>query len=83
MNATMCPHNPDLIAFVNSGDIWVSHLVSRTEVMRELSEGCLTLLTNQSQVRLTYCHNAIAGGVADDPLSAGLPSYVMQEEFNR
>ena len=61
----MCPHNPDLIAFVNSGDIWVSHLVTRSEV------------------RLTFCHNAIAGGVADDPLSAGLPSYVMQEEFNR
>jgi len=65
LNATLCPHNPDLIAFVNNGDIWVSHLVSRSEV------------------RLTYCHNAAAGGVVDDPLSAGLPSYVMQEEFNR
>ena len=29
LNATMCPHNPDLIAFVNTGDIWVSHLASR------------------------------------------------------
>ena len=29
LNATMCPHNPDLIAFVNNGDIWVTHLISR------------------------------------------------------
>ena len=61
----MCPHNPELIAFVNNADIWVTHLVSRCEQ------------------RLTFCHNASAGGVADDPLSAGLPCYVMQEEFNR
>jgi len=65
LNATMCPHNPELIAFVNNADIWVTHLVSRCEQ------------------RLTFCHNASAGGVADDPLSAGLPCYVMQEEFNR
>jgi len=65
LNATMCPHNPDLIAFVNNGDIWVTHLVSRSEA------------------RLTHCHNASAGGVVEDPLSAGLPCYVMQEEFNR
>ena len=26
LNATMCPHNPDLIAFVNNGDIWVKRL---------------------------------------------------------
>ena len=32
LNATMCPHSPDLIAFVNSGDIWVTHLASRSEV---------------------------------------------------
>ena len=31
LNATMCPHNPDVIAFVNNGDIWVTHLVSRSE----------------------------------------------------
>lgn len=65
LNASMCPHNPDLIAFVNNADIWVTNLVTREEK------------------RLTFCHNASAGGVADDPLSAGLPSYVMQEEFNR
>ena len=60
LNATMCPHNPALVAFVNSGDIWVTHLDTRQEE------------------RLTYCHNAGAEGVAEDPASAGLPSYVMQ-----
>ncbi len=60
LNATMCPHNPDLVAFVNSGDLWVTHLETRQEE------------------RLTFCHNASAEGVAEDPVSAGLPSYVMQ-----
>ena len=41
LNATMCPHNPDLIAFVNSGDIWVTHLVSRSEVTMDQSEDCI------------------------------------------
>ncbi|XP_054260848.1 dipeptidyl peptidase 9 [Macrosteles quadrilineatus] len=38
-------------------------------------------LTGSTQ-RLTYAHK---GGrtLADDPLTAGIPSYVMQEEFNR
>jgi len=35
-----------------------------------------------STKRLTYAHK---GGrcLSDDPLAAGVPSYVMQEEFNR
>lgn len=32
--------------------------------------------------RLTYAHDS-QRTFAEDPLSAGLPSYVMQEEFNR
>lgn len=32
--------------------------------------------------RLTYAHSG-RKAFAEDPLSAGLPSYVMQEEFNR
>lgn len=32
--------------------------------------------------RLTYAHKG-GRNVADDPLAAGLPSYVMQEEFDR
>ncbi|GLH11264.1 AGAP003138-PA-like protein [Gryllus bimaculatus] len=35
-----------------------------------------------STVRLTYAHKG-GRSLADDPLSAGIPSYVMQEEFNR
>lgn len=65
LNATMCPHNPDLVAFVNNGDLWLVNLETRQEE------------------RLTYCHNSGAEGVSEDPLSAGLPSYVMQEEFSR
>ncbi|XP_018323379.1 dipeptidyl peptidase 9 isoform X2 [Agrilus planipennis] len=33
-------------------------------------------------VRLTYAHKG-GRNLADDPLCAGVPSYVMQEEFNR
>lgn len=35
-----------------------------------------------STVRLTYAHKG-ARTLADDPLWAGVPSYVMQEEFSR
>lgn len=33
-------------------------------------------------VRLTYAHKG-GRNLADDPLCAGVPSYVMQEEFSR
>ncbi|KAJ6635497.1 Dipeptidyl peptidase 8 [Pseudolycoriella hygida] len=33
--------------------------------------------------RLTFAHDGRRTSFADDPLSAGVPSYVMQEEFNR
>lgn len=35
-----------------------------------------------STQRLTYAHKG-GRNLADDPLAAGIPSYVMQEEFNR
>lgn len=35
-----------------------------------------------STVRLTYAHKG-GRNLADDPLWAGVPSYVMQEEFSR
>ncbi|XP_068086036.1 dipeptidyl peptidase 9 [Anabrus simplex] len=35
-----------------------------------------------STVRLTFAHKG-GRSLADDPLSAGIPSYVMQEEFSR
>lgn len=42
----------------------------------------VTHTVSGSNVRLTYAHK---GGryLADDPLCAGVPSYVMQEEFCR
>jgi hypothetical protein len=38
----------------------------------------VTHLETRQEERLTFCHNASAEGVAEDPVSAGLPSYVMQ-----
>ncbi len=64
LNATLCPANPDLVAFVGEFDLWLTHLASGQEL------------------RLTHSHKG-AESLADDPLSAGMPSYVMQEEFNR
>ena len=64
LNATMCPANPDLVAFVGECDLWVQHVVTGQEV------------------RLTRTHRG-GGSLANDPISSGLPSYVMQEEFNR
>ncbi|XP_037068857.1 dipeptidyl peptidase 9-like [Pollicipes pollicipes] len=59
LNPTICPSNPDLMAYVEDGDIWVAS--TRTDV----------------DVRLTFSHQE------DEALSAGFPSYVMQEEFSR
>jgi len=63
LNPTICPTNPDLIAFASNGDIWVTNLKTGQEV------------------ELTKYHQG--GPIMDDPLSAGLPSYVTQEEFSR
>ena len=29
LNATMCPHHPDLVVFVNNGDLWLVNLETR------------------------------------------------------
>lgn len=42
----------------------------------------VTHTVSGSNVRLTYAHKG-GRNLADDPLSAGVPSYVMQEEFQR
>ena len=60
----MCPSNPELIAFVGSGDIWVMNSATGEEK------------------RLTKCRKGFEC-LSKDPLTAGLPSYVTQEEFNR
>ncbi|RWS29761.1 dipeptidyl peptidase 9-like protein [Leptotrombidium deliense] len=61
INAQICPSNPDLIAFVSDGDVWVQNVKSGHEI------------------RLTNTKFNDSRRV----LSAGLPSYVTQEEFRR
>jgi hypothetical protein len=68
VDAKLCPADPNLMAFVHRGDLWVQRLDTGEEL------------------RLTYAR-ADDDGSADDAarhgLGAGIPEYVMQEEFNR
>ena len=64
LNPTLCPSNPDLLAYIYNGNIWVTHIPTGQEM------------------QLTFCHQG-QGSLVDDPLIAGLPSYVTQEEFSR
>jgi dipeptidyl-peptidase 9 len=57
MSPQICPHNPDLLAFVSEGNLYVTSVKSCQEV------------------RLT--------DVTDSCVTAGLPPYVIQEEFRR
>jgi hypothetical protein len=61
MNPQLCPSDPNLVAYVADGDLWVCNLKSGAEF------------------RLTETKFDTDSGV----LSAGLPSYVLQEEFRR
>ena len=74
LNAVSCPSNPDLVAYVCGGDVWVTHVVTGQEERLTFSSRCGNIADGSS-----------GGDVppSEDPLSAGLPSYVMQEEFNR
>lgn len=64
LDPKLCPHNSQLLAFINQGDIWVANI--------EDGQEC----------RLTYT-NTGSGSLEDEPLSAGTPSFVVQEEFDR
>ena len=64
LNPTLCPSNPDLLAYIYNGNIWVTNIPTGQEI------------------QLTFCHQG-HGSLIDDPLIAGLPSYVTQEEFSR
>ena len=64
LNPTLCPSNPDLLAYIYNGNIWVTNIPTGQEI------------------QLTFCHQG-QGSLIDDPLIAGLPSYVTQEEFSR
>lgn len=63
VNPQICPSNPDLLAYLCDGDIWVTNLKSGHEVRLTA-----TKLISEEQDRC---------------VSAGLPSYVIQEEFRR
>ena len=64
LNPTLCPCNPQLLAYIYNGNIWVSNISTGQEI------------------QLTFCHQG-HDSLIDDPLMAGLPSYVTQEEFSR
>lgn len=64
LDPQICPQNSELIAYIQSGDIWVINTISG------------------SCKRLTDAHDENKS-FSDNPLSAGVPSYVMQEEFSR
>ena len=71
LNSVSCPSNPDLVAYCCSGDVWVTNVVTGQEERLTFSSRC-----NPHAM-------ADGGGVevpppSEDPLSAGLPSYVMQ-----
>lgn len=50
--------------------------------MQLTPDGVKTLWVTGSTQRVTWAYKG-GRNLADDPLSAGVPSYVMQEEFNR
>lgn len=64
LNPQMCPSNPELVAYICNGDIWVQHMGFATEQ------------------RMTFVHKG-AKSLVDDPICAGSPAYVTQEEFHR
>ena len=75
LNAVPCPSNPDLVAYVGSGDIWVTNVVTGQEERLTFSQKGL----RAGNASAPGCD----AGLSDDPVTSGLPSYVMQEEFNR
>ena len=60
----MCPFEPELVAFVAHGDIFVVHTRS-----------------NQQEVQLTF--TSTDRHLQTAAVTAGYPSYITQEEFNR
>ncbi|KAK7466608.1 hypothetical protein BaRGS_00037331 [Batillaria attramentaria] len=65
LDPKICPSNPEIVAFINSGDIWVSSV------------------TTYEELQLTHTQNTRGGGLEDNPITAGSPSFVVQEEFDR
>ena len=68
MQAQICSNDPNLVSFVRDGDIW------------------LTDVSTAQEIRLSHTRPERAAGmdsVRREAHSAGTPSYIVQEEFNR
>ncbi|XP_065669799.1 dipeptidyl peptidase 9 isoform X2 [Hydra vulgaris] len=61
MDTKMCPCNPNILSFIDHGDIWVVNTLGGSEM------------------RLTFVRDSSR----EEALSAGVPAYVTQEEFDR
>jgi dipeptidyl-peptidase 9 len=84
LSPQICPSNPNLVAFVSNLDIWVTHSLTGRPWLDEIQRRKLTSpIFIGSSTRLTNYHKGPPYNLVDDPLSAGSPSYVMQEEFSR
>lgn len=64
MDPQICPNNPNLVAFINTNDLWVVNTSTGQEI------------------RLTYSNKG-TGSLQQEPISSGVPSFVVQEEFDR
>ncbi|GFO08795.1 dipeptidyl peptidase 9 [Plakobranchus ocellatus] len=73
LDPKICPSNPDLVAFINNSDIWLTCLESGNEIR----------LTHASEKHSSSSSSALLGNIEESALSAGVPSFVMQEEFDR
>ena len=90
MDPKICPSNPDLIAFVNNSDLWVAAAPSPKSPPEPLPvplpyPGFRPHSTHSPHplLQLTNVHKGGDATLKEDPLSAGVPSFVIQEEFDR
>jgi len=68
MQAKICPNDTNLVSFVRDGDLWISDI------------------TRGQEIRLSHARRSCTPGVdavVREAHSAGTPSYIVQEEFNR
>lgn len=84
LNCQISPSYSELVAFVCNSDVWVAHTASGTFniIDDNVSMGLICLYILGAEQRLTWVHTN-KGSLIADPLSAGIPSYVIQEEFCR
>ena len=91
LNCQICPNFSELVAFVSNSDVWVAHTESGKTIQLNRASFCSILILAGmvicptflgNEQRLTWVHTN-KNSLAADPLSAGIPSYVIQEEFCR